>query len=85
MGYVKVAFILENKKPLVLDVLMIHSEWKDYSFTDQFEQASRDLEICLGERSLHSLEIPTLEMYQTERSEDAPDHDHLVFDLTSKP
>lgn len=84
LGYVKVAFIVENKSPLVLDILMIHSSWTEYSFTRQFEQASRDLEACLGERCLFSLEIPTLEMYQQERHEDAPDHDHLVFDLMGK-
>lgn len=84
LGYIKVAFIIESKKPLVLDILIIHGDWKDYSFTLQYEQAIKDIDNCLGGPGFHSLEIPTLEMYKNERHSEAPDHDHVVFDLTSK-
>lgn len=75
-GYAKIGVIFKGYKEL--DILLIHKDWKTFDFHKHFIQAMTDIPEKLKKQYLLSLEVPTLEMYGNDRTEDAPKHQILV-------
>lgn len=75
-GYTKIGVIFTGHR--TLDILLIHKDWKSYAFQKHFRQAYDDIPAKIHENYMFSLEVPTREMYDKDRTEDAPKHKILV-------
>jgi hypothetical protein len=75
-GYTKIGVIFKSHG--VLDILLIHKDWATYDFQKQFAKAVGDLPKKIKQQYMFSLEIPTREMYDNERTENSPNHKILV-------
>lgn len=73
-GYVKVGVHYKNKH---LDVLMIHKDWTLYDFFKNFKQAFKDIPEEVKRDRMITVECPTLEMYEKNRTR-GPKHKIIV-------
>lgn len=75
-GYTKIGVIFKSHR--VLDVLLIHKDWKEFDLLAQYRQVMDDIPQKLKVEYMIGLDIPTREMYDNERTEDSPKHTILV-------
>ena len=81
-GYILVGVHSEGDR--MLDILMIHKNWTEFSFVKQMRQASNDLSDEINRKWNTTLEIPTRHMYENDRIPGRGPTHEILFDLRDK-
>lgn len=81
-GYTKIGVIFKSHG--VLDILLIHKDWKTFNLPKFVAQVIRDTPQKLRDQYIISYEVPTRDMYDNERTEGAPKH-RILVDLGPYP
>jgi hypothetical protein len=81
-GYTKIGVIFKSHG--VLDILLIHKDWNTFNLPKQVRQAFKDIPEKIRKEYIFTVEVPTRDIYDNERTKDAPKHKILV-DLDPYP